>query len=262
MTRSIPLFANKCVRGIIANREECLNQAENTLSLAVVISMVYGYDIGVKVAKYAHQYDLSIKAAAIELDILTPELAEELLNPYMLTDVEKSVEIINKMSEKQKEKVEEVIKTISIDTRENIFEVMLRMTLADDKLSREEEVVMKIIAEALHLENKVAEISLIDDRNGYLHDLALMNSKDRELTFICATWVSEVDDDIAREELILLEDLRKQLKITKKRSEYLRHKVHQIHQEDTNLIPQWEESPWWEEFERLLVKAVEIVGQA
>lgn len=262
MTRSIPLFANKCVRGIIANREECLHQAENTLSLAVVISMVFGYDVGVKTAKYAHQHNLSIKQAAIDLDILTPELAEELLDPHMLTDASRSVEIINRMAEKQKEKVDKVIQTIPLDTRENIFEVMLKMTLADQKLSQEEEIVMKIIAEALQLGDKVAEISLNSGEQVYLNDLALMNERDRELTYICAAWVSEIDDDIAGEEIALLEEIRTQLNIDKRRAGFLKKKVHQIHKDDSSLVPQWEESPWWEEFERLLVKAISLVKQS
>ncbi|MEO1655889.1 MAG: lyase family protein, partial [Bacteroidota bacterium] len=157
MTRAIPLFANKCVRGIQANREECQRQAESTLSLAVVISMVFGYEVGVKVAKYAHRRNLSIKQAAVSLKILPPELAEELLDPYMLTDVDKSVEIINRMAARQKEEIQKVIQNISQQTRENIFEVMYRMTLADQKLSKEEEIVMRIIAEALHLKERVLE---------------------------------------------------------------------------------------------------------
>ncbi len=259
MTRSINLFATKCVRGIVANREECKRQAESTLSLAVVISMVYGYETGVKVAKYAHQQNLTIKEAAIALEILSPEMAEELLDTHMLTDADRSVEIISRMAEKQKAQTKELIQGIPLATRQKIFDVMLRMTWADEVLTTEEESVMKVIAEALQLDTILSQISEGGLSTPPPQEFSHLTHQDQELTYICAAWLSEVDDDIAEQELALLEEIREQLGIHPQRAQELGEEVHRIRQEKAELVPQWEESPWWEEFERLLLQAMRIV---
>jgi aspartate ammonia-lyase len=257
MTRSIPLFANKCVKGIIANREECKNQAENTLSLALVISTVYGYEIGVKVSKYAYQNDLSIKQAAVELKVLSQEMADELLDTQMLTDVKRSVDITNRMAQKQKQKTTDLIGSISPETREIIFEVMMQMIWADNILSKEEEIVMKVMAEALQLDKKlVLEITEAENfLTQPIEGLEDLSEDDAELVYLCGAWLAEIDDEIAQEELVLLDNIRKQLNIQTSKAEKLKKKVKEIRQKKTELIPQWEASPWWEEFERLLVDA-------
>lgn len=258
MTRSIPLFAHKCVKGIIANREECLKQAENTLSLGLIISMVYGYDVGVKVAKYAHQQNLSIKKASIELGVLNEETANELLNPMMLTDAKRSVEIMHRLAEIQKSKTHQLIQNIAPQTRQKIYEVMHRMTWADKSVSKEEAIVMEVIAEALQLENMHLIGTDEDFGQNWADDLALISTEDKDLIFICAAWISAVDDEIANEELSFLEELKSSLQIQPKRAEELKMNIHKIRNEKNLLVPQWEASPWWEEFERLLIQALDI----
>lgn len=256
LTRSVPLFTQKCVKGIKANRTECRRQAENTLSLALVISIVYGYEVGVMVAKHAHKNRLSIKEAAISLNILSEELAEELLDPMMLTDASRSVEIINKMAEKQKAKTQEIIREISPTTRQNIFEVMVKMTWADNVITKEEAMVMEVTAEALQLDLELAEITESITQNEIeLENLHAMSEADRELTYTCAAWLAEVDEDIAQEELQLLEEIREELGISEERAETLQQNVQEIRQQKADLVPQWEQFPWWEEFERLLIQA-------
>ncbi len=266
MTRAITLFAHNCVRGIEANREECKSQAENTLSLALVISMVFGYEVGVKVAKYAHKGGLSIKHAAIELGVLTPEMANDLLDTHMLTDSKRSGEIVNQMAQKQKDKIRDVIKGIAPQTRRLIFEIMTRMTWADAQMSTEEAMVLEVTAEALQLDKQLVAKFAVSSQaqvetliTSWHEEFRQLSTQDRELAYICAAWLSEVDDEIAGEELALLEDLRESLFIDEQRAIYLKRKVTQIHAHKTELVPQWEASPWWEEFERLLVQALELV---
>jgi|GEM_PF-9177 len=265
MTRSIVLFAHNCVRGIQANREECKEQAENTLSLALVVSMVFGYETGVKVAKYAHKEGLSIKHASVALGILTPEMANDLLDTYMLTDSKRSGEIVTQMAQKQKDKIHEIIKGIDTETRCLIFEIMTQMTWADAQMSTEEAMVLEVTAEALQLDKSVVSKLTQKARSQTVtldywgSKFLQLNKQDRELAYICASWLSEVDDEVAGEELVLLEELRTSLLITEERAMYLKRKVHQIHASKTELVPQWEASPWWEEFERVLVQALELV---
>ncbi len=266
MTRSITLFAHNCVKGIQANREECAEQAENTLSLALVVSMVFGYEVGVKVAKHAHKSGLSIKNACIDLGVLTPEMANDLLDTYMLTDAKRSGEIVNQMAQKQKDKVRDIIKSITPEARHLIFEVMTRMTWADAQITAEESMVLEVTAEALQLDAKVVKKlsakaqASVATLHTWTTDLMSLPTRERELAYICGAWLSEVDDEVAGAELVLLEELRAGLLISEARAFELKRKVHQIHAHKAELVPQWESSPWWEEFERVLVQGLEIIG--
>lgn len=94
LTQMIPemvtTFAEKCVATIQVNEEHCLKEAENTLASAAVISALRGYQVGTEVAQYADKKGLSMKAAAVEFGCLSKEEAEELLDPLMLTEAEKT----------------------------------------------------------------------------------------------------------------------------------------------------------------------------
>ncbi len=259
LTKSIPLFANKCVKGIEINKEVCKLQAENTLSVAVVVAMIFGYDIGVKVAKYAHKEGLSIKQASIDLKILSPELAAELLDPMMLTDINRSVEITNRLAEMQKSKIKSKIHSVNEYTRKKIFEVMLRMAWADGALAKEEVMVMEIAAEALQLEMGKEEVQESMDRGSVLLEgLDKLIDQDADLAYMCAAWLAAVDDDIAQKEVELLEEIRQALNILPVKATHLREIVKSIRNEKAELVPQWEEFPWWEEFENLLGRVLEL----
>jgi len=259
LTKSVPLFANKCVKGIKVNVEECLHQAENTLAIAVVIAIIYGYDTGVKVAKYAHKKGTSIKEAAIALEILSPELAEELLDPMMLTDVNKSVEITNRLAQMQKEKTQNLIKGLSLTTRKKIFEVMMRMAWADGSLAKEEVLVMEIASEALKLDMTREEVTKELNRGPIpLKDFEHLEIQDRELIYMCAAWLASVDDDIAEDEIELLDVIREGLHLSTAQATELSQNVQKIREEKVELVPQWEDFPWWEEFDHLLAKVLEM----
>ncbi|TAF66528.1 MAG: aspartate ammonia-lyase [Cytophagales bacterium] len=259
LTKSIPLFTHKCIEGIEVNVQECKTQAERTLAVAVVVAIIFGYDIGVRVAKYAHRNDISIKEAVIELEILPTDLANELLDPMMLTDVKRSVEITQRLAEMQKDKTKARIKNINDYTRRKIFEVMLRMAWADGSLAKEEVMVMEIAAEALQLEMPKEDITKTINRGVVvLEGLEQLDERDSELVFLCAAWLSSVDDDIAQKEEELLEEIRQSLHITNEKAEELKEMVDKIRHEKAELVPQWEDFPWWEEFENLLARVVEI----
>lgn len=89
LTNCMPMFAEKCLQGIQANREVCRKHAESSIALATVISSIYGYELGSKVAKTAYQQNKTVKEVAVEMDIFTPDEANELLDPMLLTDTGK-----------------------------------------------------------------------------------------------------------------------------------------------------------------------------
>ncbi len=90
-------FAKKCVSTIEVNEKENTKKAERSLGMATVLSAMFGYKNATKVAKYASKKDLPIKTAAVELDLLDNEKAEEVFDPLMLTDVKKSSKFMLKM---------------------------------------------------------------------------------------------------------------------------------------------------------------------
>ena len=92
LTNSIPLFAEKCVQGITANKEVCRGYAEFSIALTAVIAAVFGYETGSRVAKVAYHENISVKNAATQMGILSPDEAERLLDPVMLTNPKKCAE--------------------------------------------------------------------------------------------------------------------------------------------------------------------------
>ena len=94
LSNTLGIFARQCVDTIQANRSTCLRDAEASLASAAVVSAVAGYQKGSQVAKLAAKEDLSIKEAAIRLKVLTPQQAETLLDPVMLTDPERSGKLL------------------------------------------------------------------------------------------------------------------------------------------------------------------------
>ncbi|HVN61937.1 MAG TPA: hypothetical protein VMT59_11775, partial [Gaiellaceae bacterium] len=58
------LFAEKCVDGIVANRETCEHYAELTLSAATALNPYIGYDKGAEIVKDAASSGRSLREAA------------------------------------------------------------------------------------------------------------------------------------------------------------------------------------------------------
>ncbi|OAH54797.1 aspartate ammonia-lyase [Domibacillus aminovorans] len=95
LTNSITLLTEKCLDGIEANKTVCLNNAESSLSLSVVISSLFGYRVANEVALEAYEKNVSIKEVAVEKGLLNEIEAAELLNPVNLTDSVKMHQFLN-----------------------------------------------------------------------------------------------------------------------------------------------------------------------
>ena len=77
--------------------------AGSSLALSTGIASLYGYKTGSSVAKFACENNISIKDAAIEMEILTTEEAQKLLDPMLLIDSEKSGMKISQAAKGEKE---------------------------------------------------------------------------------------------------------------------------------------------------------------
>ena len=88
LTNAITVFRTRCVEGLEANSGVLRGYAEQSLALSTVIATLFGYEKGAEVAEYAHVRDMDVKEACLALGLLTPEQAQELLDPLAMTDNE------------------------------------------------------------------------------------------------------------------------------------------------------------------------------
>ena len=90
LSRSMVLFADKCVKGLSANAEKCLHTAERSTSLATMVSALFGYKIGSRVANLAYEHNITCREAAEREHLLSHEAADDLFDLLSLTDVKKN----------------------------------------------------------------------------------------------------------------------------------------------------------------------------
>ncbi len=80
LAASSRLFADKCVKGISANREQCNFNLEKSLSLATAFVPEMGYDKSAAVAKKAHGTGKTVRETAKEMGILPDDRIDRILD--------------------------------------------------------------------------------------------------------------------------------------------------------------------------------------
>lgn len=75
------MFNEHCAVGIKPNLEKINHFLNNTLMLVTALNPYIGYDNAAKIAKYAHQNNLTLKQAALELKLLTEEEFDKYVRP-------------------------------------------------------------------------------------------------------------------------------------------------------------------------------------
>ena len=83
----IPLFTEKCLEGITANKEKCAAYANNSLALSTILAILFDYPVANQIAKEAWKKDLSIKEVAVQNGLLSQVQADMLLAPANLIDI-------------------------------------------------------------------------------------------------------------------------------------------------------------------------------
>lgn len=96
LTKGAPLFAKYCIEGMTANKETCRQYAEGSTSLATLVSALFGYPIGSKIAKIAYEEGITCKEAALRTSLLEKDVAEELFDVKKLTQLESTVAMFEK----------------------------------------------------------------------------------------------------------------------------------------------------------------------
>ncbi|MDZ4744920.1 MAG: class II fumarate hydratase [bacterium] len=78
---SCTMFNEHCAKGIVANLDKLEFYNRNSLMLVTALNPHIGYDAAAKIAKHAHKMGLTLKAAALELGLLTEEDFDKWVRP-------------------------------------------------------------------------------------------------------------------------------------------------------------------------------------
>ena len=78
-------FVDRCIDGITANEEVCLEYAENSLATCTSLARVIGYDKAAAVAKTAHKEGKTVRQVAEEMKVLPKEELDQVLDLLAMT---------------------------------------------------------------------------------------------------------------------------------------------------------------------------------
>jgi fumarate hydratase class II len=74
------LLAEKCIQGIVADRERCASYLEQSLALATALAPVIGYEKAAAIAKEAHEQGKTVREVAIKNRVLPEHEVNRLLD--------------------------------------------------------------------------------------------------------------------------------------------------------------------------------------
>ncbi len=78
-------FVDYCIAGIELNRDQIDEYLNDSLMLVTALNQHIGYDNAAKLAKHAHKKGMSLKQAAVELEMLTQEEFDKYVIPEEMT---------------------------------------------------------------------------------------------------------------------------------------------------------------------------------
>lgn len=88
--RSIELLTNSCValnvvfNEVKPNKEEIKKLMNRSLMLVTALNPYIGYANAAKIAKYAHKNNLTLKEAAVKLELLSEQQVDEYVKPELM----------------------------------------------------------------------------------------------------------------------------------------------------------------------------------
>ncbi|GIM49975.1 aspartate ammonia-lyase [Capnocytophaga stomatis] len=81
LERALDTLREKCIVGITANREVCLNMVKNSIGIVTALNPFIGYKNSTKIAKEALQSGKSVYDLVLEHKLLSQEKLDEILDP-------------------------------------------------------------------------------------------------------------------------------------------------------------------------------------
>ncbi len=85
LTDACRAFREFCVEGLEPDYTQIDRHLQNSLMLVTALNPIIGYDNAAKVAKKAHQERTTLREAALELGLLSPEQFDEAVRPEKMT---------------------------------------------------------------------------------------------------------------------------------------------------------------------------------
>ena len=78
-------FTDNCVKGLKANEDRIAEHLENSLMLVTALNPHIGYDNAAKIAKNAHEKNITLRESVLEMNALTEEQFDEWVRPELMT---------------------------------------------------------------------------------------------------------------------------------------------------------------------------------
>ncbi len=75
------LFADRCIKGIKANKENISRYVEMDMSLATALSPHIGYEKASQIARKAYKENKSVKQVCLDMKILDKKTLDKILDP-------------------------------------------------------------------------------------------------------------------------------------------------------------------------------------
>lgn len=82
---SMDSFNERCLVGLEPNEDKIKEYLNESLMLVTALNPHIGYENAAKIAKYAHENNLTLRESAIKQEILTGEKFDELVKPEEMT---------------------------------------------------------------------------------------------------------------------------------------------------------------------------------
>jgi len=82
----VSLFSDKCVDGIVADRERCEEMVERSLAMATALAPLIGYESAAKIAQEALATGQTVREVAQNKKLLATEDLDKVLDPWRMTE--------------------------------------------------------------------------------------------------------------------------------------------------------------------------------
>ena len=148
------------------------------------------------------------------------------------------------------------LNAISQPAREVLLEALMSVAWADRTLADEERKAAQAAAMSLGLVLPGERDLASPDRTPIPPEqLAVdaLNTRDRELVFLCAAWMAFADEVEDPSETQILDRLQRRFELTEERVKWLKERAHELRDE------QAPDASWWRAFDKLVVEAAKAL---
>jgi fumarate hydratase class II len=85
LSAALPVFTEKCIKGLKADKKRCGEMVEKSLAMATALSPHIGHDAAARIAREAYETGRNIRQIAMEGKILADGELKKILDPWRMT---------------------------------------------------------------------------------------------------------------------------------------------------------------------------------